>query len=146
MPSSRAVRSAQVILQSGSTQADGLPPVTGNATLTFNGQKAARPVDPNNPYKVAPPRDMAFNNFPCSLTDPQAAGGPPQGLALPGAFRAQQLSPAQVAVPQFPDPGNSPTTSLRVEYAPIEFTSLALGLFAPPFTVIYIRSAALYGF
>ena len=87
-------------------------------------------------------QDMAFNNYPCTLISPQAAGGPnvpPQALTPPGGFPLQPLSPVAVAVPQFPNPGNSPTTSLRVEYAPIEFTSLALGLFAPPFTVIYIR-------
>lgn len=90
---------------------------------------------------TAASQDMAFNNLPCTLIDPQMAGSPPQSLAVPGVFQAQQRNPVQVAVPQFPNPGNSPTTSLRVEYAPIEFTSLALGLFAPPFTVIYIRSA-----
>lgn len=47
---------AQVILQSGSNETNWLPPVIGNSTLTFNGQKAAAPPDPKNPYKVAPPR------------------------------------------------------------------------------------------
>lgn len=79
---------------------------------------------------------MAFNNLPCVLELPSAAPNsspPPQIAGQPG-------NQQQMAVPQFPNQGNSNvTTSLRVQYAPIELTDLAIGLFAPAFTVIYIR-------
>ena len=73
---------------------------------------------------------MAFNNLPCTLVSPSAA----PAVSLLGLAAPPQQ---QVAVPQFPA-GNA-TTSLRVQYAPIEFTDLSIGLFAPPFTVIYFR-------
>ena len=79
---------------------------------------------------------MAFNNLPCVLQSLTAASGPSPPLQIAGQPGSQQ----QMAVPQFPNQGNSnTTTSLRVQYAPIEFTDLAIGLFAPAFTVIYIR-------
>lgn len=70
---------------------------------------------------------MAFNNMPCELL---AASTP----------AAAATSPMTPAVPARPDPGNSnPTTSLLIEYAPIEYITLPIGTFATAFTQFLVR-------
>lgn len=44
------------------------------------------------------------------------------------------------AVPARPNPGNTnPTSSLLIEYAPIEYVTLPLGIFATAFTQFLVR-------
>ena len=45
----------------------------------------------------------------------------------------------QIAVPASQNPGTNATASVIVDYAPIEFTNLALGVYAPSFTVLFAR-------
>ena len=42
-------------------------------------------------------------------------------------------------MPAAQNPGTKATTSVIVDYAPIEFTNLALGVYAPSFTVLFAR-------
>lgn len=47
--------------------------------------------------------------------------------------------PLAEAVPARPNPGNFPTSSLYVQYAPIEYITLPLGKFATSFTQFLVR-------
>jgi hypothetical protein len=44
-------------------------------------------------------------------------------------------------VPATQNPGTNATSSIIIDYAPIEFTNLALGVYAPSFTVFFARCA-----
>ena len=50
---------------------------------------------------------------------------------------AEQVT--QIAVPATQNPGTNATSSVIVDYAPIEFTNLALGVYAPSFIVLFAR-------
>lgn len=71
---------------------------------------------------------MAFNNLPCALMTHGAT--------------AVTAAPANAAVPARPDPGGTnATSSLIIEYAPIEYVTLPLGIFATAFTQFLVRLA-----
>ena len=71
---------------------------------------------------------MTFNNLPCTLV-------PPNGTPAAAGAAANTS-----AVPAKPNPGGAnPTASLLLEYAPIEYVTLPLGIFATAFTQFLVR-------